>query len=96
MAKFNFDVLTLGEVATIEQLSGTAISALSTDTPQGNFLAALFMVAKRRSGEPTFTFNAALSVPMLEAQEFLGLGEDDPEDGSAEGNGDGSPEIAPE
>ena len=96
MAKFNFDVLTLGEVATIEDLSGTAISNLSTETPQGKFLAALTMVAKRRSGDPTFTFNAALNMPMLEAQEFLGLGEDDPEDGSAEGNGESSPESVPE
>ena len=99
MAKFDFDQLTLGEVAAIEDLSGVAISAVSTETPQGKFLAALLMVAKRRSGEPTFTFNAALQVPMLEAQSFLGLDEAEPADDedapSAEGNGDGSPESAP-
>ena len=98
MPKFNFDQLTLGEVAAIEDLSGVAISALSTETPQGKFLAALTMVAKRRSGEPTFTFNQALNIPMLEAQQFLGLdsSEAEPAEGSAEGNGDSSPESAPE
>lgn len=94
MAKFNFDVLTLGEVATIEDLSGTAISALSVETPQGKFLAALTMVAKRRSGEPTFTFNQAMNMPMLEAQDFLGLNDDD-DDADAEGNGESSPESVP-
>jgi hypothetical protein len=94
--KFNFDVLTLGEVATIEDLSGTAVSALSVETPQGKFLASLYMVAKRRSGEPTFTFNQAMNTPMLEAQDFLGLNDDDETDADAEGNGDSSPESAPE
>ncbi|MFL0202114.1 hypothetical protein ACHFI2_16145, partial [Exiguobacterium acetylicum] len=65
MAAFDFDRLTLGEVAKIEQLSGFSISSLSDETPQGNFLAALVMVAKRRSGEPAFTFEDALNVPMV-------------------------------
>ena len=73
MAKFNFEQLTLGEVAAIEDLSGVAISSLDETTPQGKFLAALTMVAKRRSGEPTFTFNQAMAMPMLEAQAFLGI-----------------------
>jgi len=71
------DSLTLGEVATIEDLSGTAIGSLGKETPQGKFLAALYMVAKRRSGEPTFTFNQALNVSITEAQEFLGFDEGD-------------------
>lgn len=73
---FDFDTLTLGEVATIEDLSGYGIGALDEGTPQGKFLAALYMVAKRRSGEPTFTFNKALGASITEAQEFLGLGDD--------------------
>lgn len=80
MAKFDFDSLTLGEVSTIEDLSGYGIGALNEEKPQGKFLAALLMVAKRRDGQPTFTFNAALAVTMNEAQEFLGLGEDDDAD----------------
>lgn len=104
MAKFDFDSLTLGEVATIEDLSGYGIGALDEEKPQGKFLAALYMIAKRRDGVPTFTFNAALAVSLTEAQEFLGLEDDDDEptdpadageyspvgDQSAEGNGDGS------
>mgnify|MGYP000992363938 CR=1 FL=1 len=80
-AAFDFETLTLGEVATIEDLSGTAISAVTNETPQGKFLAALTMVVKRRTGEPGFKFNDALAMPMKEAQTFLGLDDvDDDED----------------
>ncbi|QYC54905.1 tail assembly chaperone [Microbacterium phage MrGreen] len=78
--KFDLDQLTLGEVAAIEDLSGVAIGSVSESTPQGKFLAALYMVAKRRDGQPTFTFNAALQASMAEAQSFLGF--DAPEAGS--------------
>ncbi|QGH78530.1 tail assembly chaperone [Microbacterium phage Kaijohn] len=98
--KFDLDQLTLGEVAAIEDLSGVAIGSVSESTPQGKFLAALYMVAKRRDGQPTFTFNAALQASMGEAQSFLGFdaagdAEADDAESSAEGNGDGSPENAP-
>lgn len=73
---FDFDTLTLGEVATIEDLSGYGIGALNEGTPQGKFLAALYMVAKRRSGEPTYKFNQALGVGIKDAQTFLGLSDD--------------------
>ncbi len=96
MAKFSIDQLTLGEVATIEDLSGTGIGAMNEETPQGKFLAALVMVYKRRNGEPTFTFNAALATPMLDAQALLGLDEDEPAPESAEGKDEGAPESAPE
>ncbi|QJD53908.1 tail assembly chaperone [Microbacterium phage BrokMonster] len=96
--KFDLDQLTLGEVAAIEDLSGVAIGSVSESTPQGKFLAALYMVAKRRDGQPTFTFNAALQASMSEAQSFLGFDAPDDADAaesSAEGNGDSSPENAP-
>ncbi|AVR56187.1 tail assembly chaperone [Microbacterium phage BurtonThePup] len=97
--KFDLDQLTLGEVAAIEDLSGVAIGSVSESTPQGKFLAALYMVAKRRDGQPTFTFNAALQASMSEAQSFLGFdapdADDDAAESSAEGNGDSSPENAP-
>ncbi|QKY79140.1 tail assembly chaperone [Microbacterium phage Hernandez44] len=97
--KFDLDQLTLGEVAAIEDLSGVAIGSVSESTPQGKFLAALYMVAKRRDGQPTFTFNAALQASMGEAQSFLGFdapdADDDAAESSAEGNGDSSPENAP-
>lgn len=96
MASFDFDTLTLGEVATIEDLSGFGIASLNEGTPQGKFLAALVMVFKRRNGEPTFTFNQALAVPMLEAQTLLGLDDTEPEaaiaaEVVAEGKGESSP-----
>ncbi|AVR56160.1 tail assembly chaperone [Microbacterium phage Naby] len=90
MARFDFDKLTLGEVAAIEDLSGVAISAVNEQTPQGKFLAALTMVAKRRSGEPAFTFNQALAMPMTDAHAFLGLDEDEPAEDSDEGKDDSS------
>ncbi|QGH78531.1 tail assembly chaperone [Microbacterium phage Kaijohn] len=88
--KFDLDQLTLGEVAAIEDLSGVAIGSVSESTPQGKFLAALYMVAKRRDGQPTFTFNAALQASMGEAQSFLGFdaagdAEADDAESSAEG-----------
>lgn len=99
MAKIELDTLTLGEVDTIEQLAGVGIATLGVETPQGKFLAALYMVAKRRNGEPAFTFNDALAVSITEAQEYLGLDDttddldetDDPE----LGKGDGSDKPAP-
>lgn len=75
--KFDFDRLTLGEVSTIEDLTGYGIGALNVEKPQGKFLAALYMIARRRNGEPTFTFNKALTVEMLDAQEYLGIATDD-------------------
>src|SRR5690606_1965920 len=66
----------LGEVATIEDITGYGIGALNVEKPQGKFLAALYMIARRRNGEPTFTFNKALSVEMLEAQAYLGIEDD--------------------
>ncbi|AVR56403.1 tail assembly chaperone [Microbacterium phage Dooby] len=78
--KFDLDQLTLGEVAAIEDLSGVAIGSVSESTPQGKFLAALYMVAKRRDGQPTFTFNAALQASMSEAQSFLGFDAPDADD----------------
>ncbi len=96
MAKLDFDSLTLGEVSTIEDLSGTGIGAINETTPQGKFLAALFMVGKRRDGDPTFTFNQALNVPISEAQAFLGLEDDtdDEDESTEEGKGEPSGESA--
>ncbi|AVR56188.1 tail assembly chaperone [Microbacterium phage BurtonThePup] len=87
--KFDLDQLTLGEVAAIEDLSGVAIGSVSESTPQGKFLAALYMVAKRRDGQPTFTFNAALQASMSEAQSFLGFDAPDADDDAAESSAEG-------
>lgn len=85
--------LTLGEIAFIEDSSGQPIAAIGDDsTPKGSALAALATVAKRRSGEPTFTLNAALALTLTEVNDLLGLDAEETED---EGKDDGSPETAP-
>ncbi|WP_084130312.1 hypothetical protein [Demequina sp. NBRC 110055] len=72
--------LTLGEIATIEDLSGASISTLGEDeTPKGKMLAAMAMIAKRRNGDPTFKFGDALALSMTEATELLGIGTEDEE-----------------
>jgi hypothetical protein len=83
MAKLDITKLTLGEVATIEDLAGVSLSELE-GAPQGKFLAALVMIHQRRNGEPTFTFNQALATPMDQAQQILGLGDDVPAEDAAE------------
>lgn len=76
--KFKVEHLTLGEIATVEDLSGQSFTDFGGDgVPMGKAMAALVMMAKRRNGEPGFKFNDALAVPMEEAQELLGFA--DPE-----------------
>lgn len=89
----DLESLTLGEVAAIEDLSGQGIATIADDDrPKGKALAALVMVIKRRSGEPTYTFNQALAVPLAEANALVGGDNDDGEtDGDAEGKDDSSP-----
>lgn len=79
MRNLDFNSLTLGEISTIEDLSGYGIGALNEEKPQGRFLAALVMIGKRRDGQPAFTFNQAMAVPFNEAQDFLGIEDDVPE-----------------
>ncbi len=71
--------LTVGEMALIEELGGQPITALSDDAaPKMKPLAAIALVVKRRSGEPTFTWNAALALPMAEINSLLGLNDETP------------------
>jgi hypothetical protein len=73
--------LTLGEVSLIEDLSGLSIGSIAeADKPKGKAMAAIAMVIKRRTGEPTFTFNAALALPMNEVEKLLGTEDDLEED----------------
>lgn len=81
MNKLDPDKLTLGEIATIEDLSGRSISTLDNEeAPMGKMLAALAMIAKRRNGEPKFTWGDALALTMEEAQEAVGLDGDEESD----------------
>lgn len=97
----DISTLTIGEIAKIEDLSGQAVSALENDeTPKGLLLGALVFVFKRRGrtpeepGDPTFKWNQALATPLTEAQEYLGIGDDEdgdvdePEDVDEEGDVD--------
>lgn len=72
--------LTLGEMAMIEELSGHAISDLGAEgKPQGNLMAAMACVFKRRT-DSKFTMNQALALTFDELNEILGPDEDDPKD----------------
>lgn len=79
----NLDVerLTMGEIATVEKLSGLPIDALGDeDAPKGNLLAALAMIAKRRNGDPGFKWGDALGLTMPQVSEILGIEDDDDAD----------------
>lgn len=74
MSTFDASILTLGEIATIEKLSGQPIGAMGDPAaPKGAAMAALAMVAKRRGGFPGYTWKEAQGLTLTEAQELLGL-----------------------
>ncbi len=78
MQNLDLERLTLGEVATIEDLSGQSISTVGDDgVPMGKMLGALCMITKRRNGFPAFKFGDALALTMDEALEVLGWTDDD-------------------
>jgi hypothetical protein len=73
----NIGNLTMREVATVEELTGAAISALSdSERPQGKALAAIAYVIKRRTDQD-FTFDNALDMDFTEIQALLGLDADE-------------------
>ncbi|MFD6094665.1 hypothetical protein ACFWGN_21445 [Oerskovia sp. NPDC060338] len=72
---FSIDQLTLGEIATVEELSGESITSFGNgDKPMAKSLQALYFVAKRRE-DRKFTFKEAENVTMQEATDYLGFGE---------------------
>lgn len=86
-AAFDFETLTLGEVAFIENMSERSISEISDDgAPVGKSLAAIVTVIKRRSGEPGYKFNQALGLSLTEASAYLQS--DDEEEGVDAGEDD--------
>lgn len=77
MATFDFNSLTTGEVAKIEDLSGQSIRTFGDDdAPMGRVLAAMAFVASRRAGEP-ITWDAAQKLTMAEAQALVGTDDDE-------------------
>lgn len=88
MAGIDIDKLTLGEVATVEKLSGLSIAAIGDDdAPKGAALAALAYITKKRE-VPGFTWSQAQDLTFAQAQEILGL-EDDDEDDAESSDEDG-------
>lgn len=80
MKNLDVNALTMGEIATVEKLSGQSIADIGDDgQPMGNMFAALAMVAQRRNGFPGFKWGDALGLTMGEVSEILGL-EDEDED----------------
>lgn len=83
--------LTLGEVATIEDLAGRSITEIGDGSkPMGRALAAIAMILKRRTGEPTFSWNQAQALTIPEANALLGVDTDDTEEEEEEA-GKGAP-----
>lgn len=77
----DLSALTLGEVALIEDLSGRSISDIGNeDAPKGKALAAIALIAKRRNGDPTFTWNQAQALTLPEVNDLLGVNEEVEED----------------
>jgi len=72
----DYSTLTMGEIATIESLSGQSIGALEDqDSPKGLALAALAYVGKLRE-DKSFTWNDAQALTLTEVTELLGLNEE--------------------
>lgn len=82
MAKFDFESLTIEEVETIEQISGSPIDALMDDSAlKGKSLKAVIYVMKKRENA-NFTIADAAKISFKEAMEMLQPGEPDPKETS--------------
>ena len=75
---FDVNALTLGEVATVEDLGGSPIDTIESG-PKGKILAALAYVIQRRTN-PDFKFKDALELTFVEANEILGFTDEDSEE----------------
>ena len=76
----NLSKLTLGEIATIEELGKCSISDFSDDSkPKGRPMIAMAYVLKKRE-DPKFTINQAEALTMEDIASMTGAGEgSDPE-----------------
>ena len=72
--------LTIGEMAKVEELSGSPMGHFGNDDkPQAMLMAALVFVLKKREN-PDFKFAQALEMDTDELAEFLGQNADDDND----------------
>lgn len=75
----DFDKLTLGEIAKIEDLSGLPLSSVADEEkPKGKAMAALAFVAVRRDPDrDNLTFAQCLDLTQDEAFDIIGLNDDE-------------------
>lgn len=74
---FNFDEMTLDDIETIEQLTGSSIELIVADKqPRGKVLKVLIWVMKKKT-DPTFTIEQAGKIPFNEAVAMFEAGEDE-------------------
>ena len=67
----NIDNLTLGEIATVERISGRAFADIADENaPKGELFSALAFVIKKRS-EPSFTLEQAQNLTMGDIEKLL-------------------------
>ncbi|GAA0959153.1 hypothetical protein [Frigoribacterium faeni] len=80
-SKFDFESLTLGEVAFLEKTTGLSLGSIGDDdAPKGDLLMALVVIVKRRTGSPEYTTVDAAQLTLTAANAIIGLGDDeDPE-----------------
>lgn len=77
MAKFDFESLTIGEVETIEQISGSPIDALMDDKAlKGKSLKAVTFIIKKRENA-MFTLEDAAKLSFKDAMALLNAGDDE-------------------
>lgn len=81
MAKFDFESLTIGEVETIEQISGAPIDALMDEKAlKGKSLKAVVFTVKKRENA-AFTLEDAAKLSFKDAMSIINSGDDsDPKD----------------
>lgn len=73
----DFNNLTVGEAAKVEELSGQSLDSLAeTNTPKVLSMAALAYVWKRRT-DKAFSWNDALGLTMTEMRDTLGMNDDE-------------------
>jgi len=71
--------LTIGEVATVEEMAGLPIAALGDpDKPKGKLMVALAYVINKRSN-PKYTKFEAEQLTMEEVSSLIGIGDEDEE-----------------
>lgn len=76
MAKFDFESLTIAEVETIEQISGSPIDSLMDDKAlKGKALKAVVFVVKKRE-DAAFTLEQAGQLSFKDAMGIINPGED--------------------